>query len=216
MTIKILSEEVQRAYVRLLHRDDLKPTLDRREARLYVIQSINSILKIQYKEAFQEGHIQVPKSSIATYENVAVVTEGDYSTFTLPAFPIQLPMDMGVWEVHDANDPFNPYIPLTGHDAVLMGGNPASALEQLTGYYLDGKKGRFTKDLPNEVPAVTSVTVKLLVQNLDNITENDLLPISADQEIEVVRMSLESLGFSKVALGEFQKREEQEKQMTDE
>lgn len=218
-TVRTLTEETQRLYAKTLHRDDISPTLHRREARLYVIQSINQILKIQYLEAFKEGHVEVPRSSIATYENIPVITDPNasgYAILTLPAFPIRLPMDLGVYEIHQSGQPLNAYIPIVGMDHQLFAENPAAVLEGHVGYYVDGKIVRFTENITAGLAPVTQVTVKLLIQNLDKITEDELLPLSADQHAEVVKLALLMLGVASVGTQELNKREEREKQLTDE
>lgn len=209
---RLLSEQVQRIYVRVLHRDDVSPTLDRREVKYLLSQAINKVLKAQTKEGFTVGSIDIPMCSIATYEGVAVTSSGGISTITLPAPPIHLPMNIGVWMIHDPADPWNPYIPIVGMDAQVMQGSPVEQLEQQVGYEIDGMRARFTKDIRNAPYNITEVVVKLLVQELSKITEDAVLPLSADQEFQVIMEVLEMLGYSKVALQEMNKLEEIEKQ----
>lgn len=214
-TIAILTEQFRRLYNRPLDNDDLS-NLKHREARIYIIQAINKILKAQVKEAFTEGNVEVPRCSIATYENVPVTKDGDYAVLTLPVFPIRLPMDMGVWKIYDSGTPFDPYIPIVGMDESLMGENPASYLEQNTGFYVSGRTIRFTKDITSELPAISQVHVELLVQNLENITEDEPLPLTADQEGNVVPMAMEIIRMGETGLIEASQRDQQIKQAKDE
>ena len=210
---RLLSEQIQRLYVRPLHQDDLKPTLDRREVKQLVVQAINQVLKAQSKEGFTVGMHDVPKCSIATYAGISVVSVDSRSSITLPAPPIHLPMDMGVWAITKIDDPYNPFIPVVGQDAQVMPGTPADFLEGQVGYFVSGMKVEFTKDIRNPPYNVAQVNVELLVQALDQISETEVLPLSADQEVLVIRMVLEMLGMGEVALQELNKVEEIRKQM---
>jgi hypothetical protein len=213
-TPSILSEQIRRIHARSLHNDDLT-SLKHGEVRPLIFQAVNMTIKAQTKEQFTSGLISIPKSSIASYD-VTVISEGTRSYVTLPVVPIHAPMQMGVWEIHPREDPFSPFIPIIDHDAAVMGESYVSALEQQVGYYVDGMKVRFTKNIKNEPYQLSLVTAKLLVQHSDSITDNDILPITADQELEIIRIVLETISMSRGSEHEINKREEMIKQVRDE
>ena len=214
-TIGRLTEQLRRVYNKPLDNDDLN-NLKHREARMYIIQAINKILKMQVMEAFREGNVEVPNCSIATYENVPVTKDGDYAVLQLPAIPIRLPMNMGIWKIYDTGNPFDPYIPIVGMDESLMGESPAKYLEQNIGFYVTGRTIRFTEDITSGLPMINQVNVELLVQNLETITEDELLPLTSDQEGAVVPIAMDIIKQGQVGLIEATQRDQKIKQATDE
>lgn len=206
-TVKKISEQAQRIYARGLHSDDVSPTIDLREIYLLVEQAVNQVLKIQSYEPAGIKGLNIPKCSIATYENIAVTDTASYSYAAIPVVPIHLPMDMGVWEVCPQDDILNPFIPLVGAEAAVMYGTNASYLEQQDGYRVEGMKVIF-----KSVIADSEVIMKLLVNDVATLGTAAVLPLTADQELTVLQMVLEMLGMGSISQYEMNKSEEQEKQ----
>lgn len=190
-----ITEQIQRIYARFLYKENTKETIDTREIKLLVGQSINRLLKSQTLERFNDGYIDIPRSSVITY-TVSTTTVNGVSELTLPVVPVSLPSDMGVWEVSPINDPFNPYIPIPMMEAQVMQGTHAKYLETLTGFLVDGMTLRFTNIIGS------TVNVKLLVHDLTQFSENDILPISGDIESSVIEEVLNIISKGRFAITE--------------
>lgn len=202
-----IAEQIQRLYSRFkAERENTKPVFDLRELYLLIDQSINSVVSLKTMESFSEGRIDIPASSVILYEGEAVVSDGDTSYVDLPIYPIRLPLEMGIWEITPADDPFNVFVPLPRETASLMGGTIIGALEQLTGFYLEAKnRVRFTKDITQVANGgVASVDIRLLVSDLSALAVTDTLPLNANYEILVIQDVLQTIGYGRIAQNELQ------------
>lgn len=213
MTTKnILSEQIQRLYARFIDKDNPSDAIDLREVKLLLAQSINKILKLQVAESFKAGQVDVPKCSLLEYPCAVTSESGNNrSHITLPAIPLTLPLDMGIWSIAATNAALTPYIPIPAQDIIVFQGTNVAALEQQIGYYLQGKKVYFTKDITLVANgSITSVTVNLLVSDFSQIGDNDLLPISPEVESVIIEDVLNTISGGKVAQIELQSKQSQQ------
>jgi hypothetical protein len=209
MTTKLrMAEQIQRLYARFLDKDNPSDVIDIREVILLLRQSINKVLKLQVSESFKAGEYDVPKCNLLEY-TCAVTSQSSNSRayITLPATPISLPMDMGIWSISAANSALNPYLPIPSQDVLVFGtianGTNLSYLEGQVGYYLQGTRVYFTKDITTVANgSITSVTVNLLVMDFSKITDNEMLPISPDVESAIIDDVLQSIGAGRVSQAE--------------
>jgi hypothetical protein len=208
----ILNEQVQRIYSRFIDKNNVSDVLDLREIALLVNQSINKILKLQVAESFKAGLVDVPKCNLLEYTcAVSVDSVSSRAYITLPAIPLTLPFDMGVWSIAASAAPLNPYIPIPAQDALVFQGANISALEQQVGYYIQGKRIYFTKNITLAANGlITSVKVNLLVADFTQLTDTDLLPISPEVETMVIEDVLNTLGLGKIAQVELQSQQSQQ------
>lgn len=208
----ILSEQVQRVYSRFIDKNNVSDVIDLREISLLVNQSINKTLKLQVAESFKAGLVDVPKCNLLEYTCAVTSDSGNSRAYiTLPAVPLTLPMDMGIWSIAATNAALSPYIPIPSQDALVFQGTNVSALEQKVGYYLQGKKVYFTKDITLAANGlVTSVIVNLLVSDFSQLTDNELLPISPEIESLIIEDVLNTLGAGKIAQVELQTQQSQQ------
>jgi hypothetical protein len=208
----ILGEQVQRIYSRFIDKNNISDTIDAREIALLVNQSINKILKLQVAESFKAGLVDVPKCNLLEYTcAVTLDSPSSRAYITLPAIPLTLPMDMGLWSIAASAAPLTPYIPIPAQDALVFQGANVSALEQQVGYYIQGKRVYFTKDITQVANgSITSVIVNLLVADFSKLTDNELLPISPEVETMVIEDVLNTLGLGKVAQAELQSQQSQQ------
>jgi len=208
----ILNEQVQRIYSRFIDKNNVSDVLDLREIALLVNQSINKILKLQVAESFKAGLVDVPKCNLLEYTcSVTLDSTSSRAYITLPAIPLTLPMDMGLWSIAASAAPLTPYIPIPAQDALVFQGANVSALEQQVGYYIQGKRVYFTKDITQVANgSITSVIVNLLVADFSKLTDNELLPISPEVETMVIEDVLNTLGLGKVAQAELQSQQSQQ------
>ena len=211
-TKKKISEQIQRIYARFLDKENISGTeesFDERELFLLIEQSINRNLKLETFSRFQDGFIDIPRSNIIKYSGIPTVSDAanNRAYAELPAIPPSLPMDMGVWKVSQSSSANNPYIPISSQDWEVMGtgysngvqseGINASFLEQQTGFYLEGKRIYFTKDI--KTAGVDAVDIHLLVSDMSQILDTDLLPINADMESTVISDVLQQISQGRIS-----------------
>ena len=212
MTTKYkLAEQVQRLYARFLDKDNPSDVIDLREVKLIVEQSINKVLKLQVSENFKAGFYDVPLCNIIEYTVTTVTSDSgnNRAYITLPAIPITLPMDMGIWSVSAVNAAMTPYIPIPAQDVLVFGtiasGTNLSYLEGQVGYYVQGKRLYFTKDITLSANgSISSVIVNLLVSDFSKLTDNELLPVSPEVESAIIADSLQTISNGRVAQAELQ------------
>ena len=150
------------------------------DVMLLVEQVANSLLKTEvFKVNMPEGDSIPPNCMIATYDNIPVTVYRNVSQCFLPAIPISLPRNMGVFEIFD--ELWCPYIPIQA--GVYVTAKPHNLLGDQVGYEVYGSQVIFTKNL---TPTVNAVTIRLVVTDFSKLSNHDLLPVSADLEAQIV------------------------------
>ena len=124
---------------------------------------------------FITGAVDVPTCNIIEY-----VLTPTSNTVTIPVYPLQLPLDMGIWKVYLTSAPETPFIPINSTMSGVYGGTNAAYLEGQTGYTVKANKIKFTTSV------TTSVTVELLVSDFTVIDIDTILPISPEIEADVI------------------------------
>lgn len=203
-TRNILNEQIQRIYARFIDKENLSDVIDTREINLLVNQSINKVLKLQVADSFKAGLVDVPKCNLLEYTCAVTADAGNNRSYiTLPAIPLTLPMDMGIWSIAAATGAMTPYIPIPAQDVLVFQGANLSYLEGKIGYYLQGKKVYFTKNITLTANGtVTSVVVNLLVMDFSQIGDNDVLPISPEVESAIIDDVLQTISNGRVSQAE--------------
>jgi hypothetical protein len=205
MTKTILAEQIQRLYARFLDKDNPSDVIDLREVILLINQSINKVLKLQVAESFKAGMVDVPKCNLIEY-TVSTVTQdtgNNRAYITLPVIPLTLPMDMGIWSIAAATGAMTPYIPIPAQDVLVFQGANLSYLEGKIGYYLQGKRVYFTKNITLTANgSVSSVVVNLLVSDLSLLSDTDMLPISPEVESAIIDDVLQTISNGRVSQAE--------------
>jgi hypothetical protein len=205
MTTKsLLSEQIQRIYARFIDKENLSDVVDTREINLLMNQSINKVLKLQVADSFKAGLVDVPKCNLLEYTCAVTADAGNNRSYiTLPAIPLTLPMDMGIWSIAAATGAMAPYIPIPAQDVLVFQGANLSYLEGKIGYYLQGKRVYFTKNITLAANGtVTSVVVNLLVMDFSQIGDNDVLPISPEVESAIIDDVLQTISNGRVSQAE--------------
>jgi hypothetical protein len=211
MTTKnILSEQIQRIYARFIDKENLSDVIDTREINLIMNQSINKVLKLQVADSFKAGLVDVPKCNLLEYTCAVTADAGNNRSYiTLPAIPLTLPMDMGIWSIAAATGAMTPYIPIPAQDVLVFQGANLSYLEGKIGYYLQGKRVYFTKNITLTANGtVTSVVVNLLVMDFSQIGDNDVLPISPEVESAIIDDVLQTISNGRVSQAELASKQE--------
>lgn len=203
-TKSLLSEQIQRLYAKFLDRENPGDVIDLREVLLLVNQSINKVLKLQVAEYFKAGMMDIPKCNLIEYTAAVTADAGNNRAFiTLPVIPLTLPMDMGIWSIAAATGAMTPYLPIPSQDVLVFQGANLSYLEGKIGYYLQGKRVYFTKNITLVANGtVTSVIVNLLTMDLSQFGDNDMLPISPEVESTIIDDVLQTISNGRVSQAE--------------
>lgn len=158
-----------------------------KEIMLLVEQVANRLLKAEHFQVnMPEGDTVPPNCMVFTYDAVPVATyKTTLSKATLPAIPINLPKNVGVLHVSKVDDINNPFVPIpTSTYGIVKPQALLGDLSGLIGYEVIGKDLVFTKNLP--ALGVSTVYIRLVGVDLSQVSETELLPISADMEAEIV------------------------------
>lgn len=203
-----LAEEIQRIYARFLDKNNATDVIDAREIKLVLEQSINKVLKLQVAESFKAGFVDVPRCNLIEYP-CSVVSEpaNSRSYITLPVIPLTLPLDMGIWSIYATSAAATPYIPIPAQDVLVFGtissGTNLSYLEGQVGYYVQGKKVYFTKDITLSANgSISTVNAVILASNFDQYTDTELLPISPEVVTAVINEVLTVISNGRVSQAE--------------
>lgn len=158
------------------------------ELRAAINQAINSLTKAEYFTETLAGGETIPEGCvITTYEGVAVTSWRDVSKATLPAMPIKLPRNMGIWAITKTDEAFVQFIPVpVGQTGFLSSQRGMSDVLGQVAYEPRGKEVIFNKDLPAQTPAITSVDMQLIVSDISKYNDYETLPINADMEEKVI------------------------------
>ncbi len=173
--------------IRLLDgNQDINTRVHLNDIKLLIEQACNQILKADYfQTSLPEGDVVPNNAMIFTYDNVPVTSYKGKSKCSLPAFPINLPRNLGVLHVSKTDAIDEPFIPIP---ASLYGVVKPQALlgdlSGLIGYEVVGRDVIVTKDLTT-IP-ISNVFMRLVGVDLAQLTDYDPLPLSSDMELTVV------------------------------
>lgn len=188
-TVYLLAEQ---ALLRLKDGNpDAATTVEMPDLKLAVCQAINQLYKMEQFNVNLPGGETIPNGCmIATYDNVAVTSYKNVSKSTLPAVPIGLLRNMGVFHISRTNDINNPFIPLqSGQMAMLGGERLLSDLLGQSGYEVYGNEVIYNTDLT--AASVTSVFMRLIVADPSSYGDYDVVPVPAEHEGTIVQMVYE-------------------------
>ena len=203
-TIAKLSEQISRIYARYIDKENPNTIVDKREVKLLVVDAIHTILGAKLASQSAKGFIDIPEALIATYTNIAVNNASSVYTCTLPAQPVAASGDMGIYEVF--SDELNPFIPIPKQIMKVMQGTDLGVLESKIGYFRSSNdKIRFTAD-----PTVSTVTMRLIINDISKYSDTDILPLPADYNLQVIELVLKTLGLGVGAIQEFKVEQAQE------
>lgn len=163
------------------------------EVMEYVGQVLNALFKQEHLSVNMAIGETIPEGvMLTTYENIPVEKYGNVSMAELPAIPVSLPRNMGIFHVARQIDISSEenfdcgFIPIqSGQMSLIKGERLISDLLGQVGYTTKGKRLIFTKDLLAEDPGAT-LTMDLVVMDINLYDDYDLLPIPADMEAKVI------------------------------
>lgn len=177
-----LREEIKK----LLNGGDIPSAGDTTDGEINVSigQVCNQLLKTDiFQTNLSMGEVIPNGGVIATYEDIAVsaYTNGK-SQATLPAKPLKLPRNMGVWSIFIPEKPDEEFIPLQMGQGALIKSQPMiNSLLGQVGYEVFGDKIIFTKDITNGTEEAV-VTIRLVIMDISLLDDWDLLPIPPEME----------------------------------
>ena len=204
-TISKLSEQISRIYARYIDKENPNTIVDKRELKLLIVDAIHTILGAKLAAQSAKGFVDIPEALIATYTNIAVNNASSVYTCTLPAQPVASTGDMGIYEVF-GTDELSPYIPIPKQIMKVMQGTDLAVLESKIGYFRSSNdKIRFTAD-----PTVTTVTMRLIINDISKYSDTDILPLPADYNLQVIELVLKTLGLGVGAIQEFNVEQQQD------
>jgi len=192
VTLNILTEQINRLYSRYLDKDNRK--LDNREVKLHASQVINTLFKIEAVNGFD------PENAIGTYDFTREEDETFYIQLTVS--PILLPKNQGIHRVYKKGCPWEPYVPIRSGDFDIIQGTATEYIEGHVGYYMDGMKIRFTKQVPEQI------SVKLIVNDPSKIGDDEPLPVPRDMESRVIEGVFQLLGMGQISQAELNSKNE--------
>lgn len=181
-TIKTMEEQVMR---RLSSGDrSTGSSIHPLEIQNAIKQELNSLLKTEfYNETLPTGETIPDGCVLATYEDIAVTAWNGVSKSTLPAMPVKLPRNIGVFHIGKSTDAFVGFIPMKmGVFSQVRQQRLISDILGQIGYELRGKEVVYSQNLTTLTPAINSVTMRLIVSDFSQYTDYELLPIDADME----------------------------------
>lgn len=158
------------------------------DAMLLVEQVSNQLLKADHFAVnMPEGDTIPNNAMVFSYDQVPVTTyKTTKSKASLPSIPISLPRNMGVLHVSKTDAIDEPFIPIpTSMYGIIKPQALLGDLSGLIGYEVVGKDIIFTKNLPGM--GVNNVFIRLVGVDLSQLTDYDILPLSADMEAQVVQ-----------------------------
>ncbi len=123
-----------------------------------------------------EGETLPQNLYLAVYEDIDVTPVGKRWISKLPVMPVFLPRNMGVFEIYNPDDPDCTFIPI------------------LPGLWTSFVKNKMISDAFGQIvyesygatveykmnPKTAKVTMKLVIQDINSYTDNEMLPISPD------------------------------------
>lgn len=158
------------------------------EIKIAVSQVANSLLKMEYFKVNVPMQEMIPNgAAIATYDNIVVTQYKNASKSVLPAYPLKLPRNMGVYEIFDPADMNSQFIPVEPGMISLIQNQPLlSDLFGYTAFTTYGTDVIYSKDLT--VPDTTVyVTIRLVVLDITQYTDWDVLPLLPEQEWQIIQ-----------------------------
>lgn len=167
-------------------RPDMATKVDMRDLILAVGQAANEELKGQmYKTVLPNGETIPDGLMLATFEDVPVEQWKTISRSVLPVIPVQLPRGMGIFRISDPDNPHIRIIPtLPGQIAQAQTQRLIADFGGMHVYEPYGSYVEYDKNLLSV--GINRVMMRLVVRDVDSLTDHDPLPIPADYEATIV------------------------------
>lgn len=165
------------------------------DIRIAIGQVCNSLLKVEHFGTNLKMDERIPNGSVlAYYDGIEVRSTGNRkSAATLPARPIKLPRNMGIFSVYLTHLPEQEFVPLQMGQLGMLRSQPliSDVLGQIAYENFGDLDIHFNKDLAQLYPNKT-LSMRLVIFDINLYGDYDILPIPAEMELpikqEVLRM----------------------------
>lgn len=174
-----------------------KPRYTMQEVKIAAIQVINSLIKSQHLTEEMAGGEAIPDGTVlAEYDNVVVESYKNVSRATLPAMPVKMNYNIGIFHIGRTDDIINGFIPFQAGELQMLGEEPliSDILGQI-GYYPMGKYIIFNKDITagDNESSINEIYMLLAVKDLSLYSDWEMLPISSSMESDVIQGTVQYL-----------------------
>lgn len=158
----------------------------------FVNDALNKVLKVEFYTTHIAEERTVNGMVTAFYEGVTVEEYNGVSRCTLPASPIKLLKDQGIFQINKPGCMHDPFIPIPSGRAAFLRSDPytSDVLGHIT-YEHISNFAVFNKNLPKF--GVTKVDMQLVVFEMNSFKDHEPLPIPGDMVHDVVRATYELL-----------------------
>lgn len=162
-------------------------SLDNREVELYILQTLNAAIKIEYFNNIRAEDVHgVSGQYIFTFTaNVQKDTLRGEQYIEIISPYISLPNDKGLFEITPVNGKCKTFIPVRNGAMSMYRGLHAGNLETGTGYYPERNKVYFTRDIMAQ--GVSKIRIKLIVAVGDDVV------IDPGMEDSIIKAVIEML-----------------------
>jgi hypothetical protein len=162
------------------------------DVKMAVVQAANSALKVQYFESMKMGERIMNNLVMAEYPKQPLVTYGGKKSICkLPAIPVNLPRNQGIWMV--STDPYFEClgIPMgSGQQDLLRSADMISNLMGQWAYEPNGLNIITDRDLT--INNIEYLYFRLIVADLSTLGDYDPLPLTPDMEFDIVQQVYQS------------------------
>jgi hypothetical protein len=182
---------------------------DLTETEIYegINQVVNAMIKADHLSFNEQIGELIPNGGILAQYRLPVSSYGpNRSRATLPAMPVKLRRNMGVFQVNAVSpegdsQPDYAYIPLqTGEGSLLRSQRPIlSNLGGQCGYESKGIFLEFTKNLTAGEQNTVYVDVYIVLMDVSAYEEWETLPILPEMEDEIIRRLVERFGIKTIS-----------------
>jgi len=180
---------------RLAGGDPLVTTpVEREDLYAAINDKVNAMLKGEYfAMTLAQGESLPENLLLATYDNIAVTSNNGRSKATLPATPISLQRNMGIFQIYNPDYPDALFIPLmAGQRALLQSQKLLSGLFGQISYEPYGMQIIFDRDLT--LLGMDTVSMRLVVFEISQYSVTERLPIPSDYVEKIINELVESFG----------------------
>ena len=162
-----------------------------REMMLAVSQARDFVVRQELWQLLAMGEVDIAGEYITTYEDVAIHKDDKKNLYysDIPANYINLPKDMGVYQISLMQDQFNSFVPTSSTFFSMYRGLLSQDLGGRKGYFVEGKRVYYTNMASAD--DIEKALFKLVVSSSE-VDEDDIFPIPADKEMEVINMAVQS------------------------
>ena len=178
--------------LRILNSGDISHDneIDIREILLAIDQERDRLIRMRLKESLMQGEKTIPGDIVTAFDSIKIKKDKVKKLLfsELPARPMSLFNDMGITHVSYTTDQYNAFIKMPNGSLSLYNGLLSSDIGGRGGYWLEGDRIYYNKGVDD---CCGNTVILKMILNSGDVEPDELYPIPADLEIEVVRNVLQ-------------------------